>query len=92
MQSQWSSQQGGSHGRGYRDDQVSMEGFKTYWTAFLNNCSTFKKYRAGWYVNFRLLFPLRLLIDLNAGSSIPSMIPRNLCVFSLLLAARADEL
>lgn len=50
LQSQWASYKG-SHGRGSHEDQISLEGYRTNWAGFLENCAVFKKYEAGWFLH-----------------------------------------
>ncbi|GAA5882838.1 hypothetical protein JCM16303_002487 [Sporobolomyces ruberrimus] len=47
----WSSQQGGSHGRGSHDDQSTIENYEQYWNAFNSNCEFFKKSETGYFVH-----------------------------------------
>ncbi|GAA6059862.1 hypothetical protein JCM10212_007067 [Sporobolomyces blumeae] len=50
-QSMWSSQKGGSHGRGGHDDEATPQGYKTYWNAFATNCAFWKEQQVGYFVH-----------------------------------------
>ncbi|GAA5923785.1 uncharacterized protein JCM15063_003764 [Sporobolomyces koalae] len=50
-ESMWSSQQGGSHGRGAHDEESTIANYNSYWDSFASNCKFFKEQQTGWFVH-----------------------------------------
>ncbi|KZV94888.1 B-(1-6) glucan synthase [Exidia glandulosa HHB12029] len=50
-ETQWSSQQGGSHNRGCGEPGEDLDNFKKFWNTWQDNCDYWKQHKVGWFAH-----------------------------------------